>query len=247
MTMAAYSTSEVTRILYVRHGHVPGNDADNPETYAYTGSATDISLSEKGKVQAKACAEKIAEFCEQGVIGKVAALYSSLLKRAQQTSLPISKTLGLPIQTKPDLQEIHWGEADGQLVSKMADISKANENLAKLKCPDFENRKVRWNYLPAFSRAETYNDLLRRNIFILGVIGNKHVGKTVVVVGHGRALKTLIADSLDKEAGIPYPENCGIAEFSYTRQQGLRFVGVLTDSPRITTGMGKQPPIRSKL
>ncbi len=247
MATAALSSTDPTRILYVRHGHVQGNDADDVETYAYTGSGTDISLSDKGKVQALACAQKIAELCEQGVIGKIAALYSSPLKRAQETSLPISKTLALPIQTKPDLREIHWGEADGQLVKKMADISKANENLAKLKCPEFENRKVRWNYLPAFSRSETYNDVLYRNVFILGVIGNKHPGKTVVVVGHGRALKTLIADALDKEAGIPYPENCGIAEFSHTREKGLRFVGVLTDAPRVTAGMGKEPPIRSKL
>src|SRR5579871_223262 len=126
MATATLSSSLPTRILYVRHAHVPGNDADDPETYAYTGS-TDLSLTEKGKLQAETCAQKIADLNEKGAFGKIAALYSSPLKRAQETSEPIARKLGLKILTKPDLREIHWGEADGQLVSKMADIWRIKE------------------------------------------------------------------------------------------------------------------------
>jgi broad specificity phosphatase PhoE len=88
-------------------------------------------------------------------------------------------------------------------------------------------RKIRWDYLPVFEGAETYNTLLNRTLEELKNIAAVHPGETVVIVGHGRVLKTVIAEAIDSEENIPYPANCGIAELTYTPLEGLRFIRVL--------------------
>ncbi len=216
----------ITSILYIRHGEVPGNDP-KPETYVYTGSATDESLTDKGKLQAKACADRISRLQESGRLGEISAIYASDLKRAQETAEPIGQELGLEVQLSENLREIYWGRADGQLVHEMAKEYKAIENQVKARYPE---RRVQWDYLPVFENAETYNALLKRSADELQRIGNEHPGETVVVVGHGRVLKTLIAESLDSEEGIPYPANCGIARFSYSPEEGIRFIEVIAES-----------------
>jgi broad specificity phosphatase PhoE len=215
-----------TRLLYIRHGEVPGNDP-NPAIYIYTGSGTDDSLTEKGKTQAEKCAKTISSLQKSGVLGNITAIYASDLKRAIETSKPIAEELGLSVYLRHDLREISWGCADGQLVKKMTEEWKAAEHQIHQQYPD---RKIRWDYLPVFESAETYNALLSRNIKELQTIGETHKGQTVLIVGHGRVLKTLIADARDSEEKIPYPANCGIAEFIYSSDEGLSFVKVFEES-----------------
>src|SRR5579871_5200501 len=149
-----------TRLLYIRHGEVPGNDP-NPSNYIYTGSGTDDSLTEKGRGQAEKCAASIVNLQKNCVLGKITAIYSSDLKRAAETAEPIAEELELDIQFRPNLREINWGCADGQLVQKMTEEWKATEQQVKQLYPD---RKIRWDYLPVFQGAETYNALLSRSL-----------------------------------------------------------------------------------
>ena len=215
-----------TRILYIRHGEVPGNDP-HPSTYIYTGSGTDDSLTEKGKAQAENCAKTIAGLQKNGVLGEVAAIYSSDLKRAVETAVPIAKELGLDLQLRKNLREIHWGCADGQLVQKMTKEWSAAEQRVKELYPI---RQIRWDYLPVFEGAETYNALLNRTLDELKTVAEAHQGETVLVIGHGRVLKTLIAEARDSEEKIPYPANCGIAEFTYSPAEGLCFIKVFEET-----------------
>ena len=180
--------SQETRILYIRHGEVPGNDP-NPATYIYTGSRTDDSLTEKGRAQAAACAMRIADL-------KITAVYASTLKRAMETAELIAQKLGLEVQLRQNLREIDWGCADGQLVQRVTEKYKAIESQIALQYPE---RKERWDHLPVFEGAETYNVLLKRTMEELAAIAELHKGETIVVVGHGRVLKTLIADLRDSE------------------------------------------------
>lgn len=219
----AEENSPKTRFLYVRHGEVPGNDP-NPTTYIYTGSGTDGSLTEKGKIQAQECAKTISDLQKRGVFGEITAIYASDLKRAIETAEPIAKELGLDIQIRHNLREINWGCADGQLVQKMTEQYGAAEDLVKQQYPE---RKIRWDYLPVFEGAETYNALLNRTLTALKEIAEQHKGETVLIIGHGRVLKTLIADARNSEEKIPYPANCGIAEFTYSSNEGLCFIKCL--------------------
>jgi broad specificity phosphatase PhoE len=216
-----------TRFLYVRHGEVPGNDP-NPATYIYTGCGTDASLTERGRAQAEKCAMTVAKLQQSGEFGKITAIYASTLQRAIQTAEPIARDLGFYIQLRHDLREISWGYADGELVQKMTEEHKALEEQVKHQYPE---RKIRWDHLPVFEGAETYNALLRRTLTELKNIAELHRGETVLIIGHGRVLKTLIAEAKDSEEKIPYPANCGIAEFSYSPDEGLRFIKVLENTP----------------
>ena len=212
-----------TRLLYIRHGEVPGNDP-HPERYIYTGSGTDDSLTEKGRIQAEECAKKFFHFQTSGALGKITAIYASNLKRARETAEPIAKALGIAIQFRHNLREIYWGCADGQLVQKMAEEYQAMEEQVKRQYTD---RKIRWDYLPVYPGAETYNALLKRTQEELEQIAQMHPGETVLIIGHGRVLKTLIADCKQSGEKIPYPSNCGIAEFNYSLQEGLSFIRIL--------------------
>ncbi len=160
------------------------------------------------------------------MIGKVTAIYASDLKRAMETAKPIAEELGLDIQLRHDLREISWGCADGQLVQKMTEEWEPIEDQVKQLYPE---RKMRWDHVPVFQGAETYNALLNRSVKELKAIGEAHQGQTVLIIGHGRVLKTLIADARNSDKNIPYPANCGIAEFTYSSDEGLRFVKVFED------------------
>ena len=149
----AEENSPATRFLYVRHAEVPGNDP-NPATYIYTGSGTDASLTDNGKSQAVECAKRVSQLQKKGVLDQIAALYSSDLKRAVETAEPIAEELGLAIQLRPNLREIYWGSADGQLVQKMAEKYGTVERQIKEQYPE---RKTRWDHLPVFEGAETRN------------------------------------------------------------------------------------------
>lgn len=212
-----------TRFFYIRHGEVPGNDP-NPAIYIYTGSGTNESLTERGKIQAGECAKKISNLQKSGLIGQIAAIYSSDLKRAVETAKPIGEELGLDVELRRNLREIDWGVADGQLVQAMREQWGSMEQEVKQLYPE---RKVQWDYLPVFSGAETYNDLLYRTLEELKRIAEFHQGESVLIIGHGRVLKTLISEAKDSEENIPYPANGGIAEFTYSPDEGLTFIKVL--------------------
>lgn len=212
-------------MLYIRHGEVPGNDPD-PSVYIYTGSGTDSSLTEKGKEQAEKCAKTILDLQKSGFLGKISAVYASNLKRAQETAEPIAKALELDVQLRPNLREISWGCADGQLVQKMTEEWGNLEQEVKQR---YSDRRMRWDYLPVFQGAETYNALLHRTLEEFEQIAESHRGETVLIIGHGRVLKTLISEALNSEEKIPYPPNCGIVEFDYSPNEGLRLVKVLED------------------
>lgn len=222
----AEKDSPKTCLLYIRHGEVPGNDP-NPSTYIYTGSGTDSSLTEKGRRQAEKCAKTILNLQKSGVFGNITAVYASDLQRAKETAEPIAKKLGLEVQIRSNLREINWGCADGQLVQKMTEEWGSLEQQIKQR---YSDRKIRWNYLPVFKGAETYNALLNRTLEEFKKIAEFHKEETVLIIGHGRVLKTLIADALNSEEKIPYPPNCGIVKFNYSPNEGLCLVKVLEES-----------------
>lgn len=89
----------------------------------------------------------------------------------------------------------------------------------------YPNRKERWDHLPVIPNAEKYNQLLKRILQEIDLIAKENPGKVVLVVAHGRVLKTVIADTKNSEDKIPYPLNCGTAVFRYT-QGKLEFVEV---------------------
>ena len=80
------------RIVFVRHGE--------PD---YTRDC----LTEPGKMQAKACAERLrSEGIEE--------IWSSPLGRAAETAAVTAETLHLPVRTLDYMRELHWGSINGE-------------------------------------------------------------------------------------------------------------------------------------
>ena len=73
-----------TLLLLVRHGQTPTTGAVLP------GRAKGLHLSDDGRRQAEAAAERIAPFAD-----RVAAVYASPLERTRETAAPIAAALGL--------------------------------------------------------------------------------------------------------------------------------------------------------
>ena len=73
-----------TLVLLVRHGQTPTTGAVLP------GRAKGLHLSDAGRTQAEAVAERIVPFGD-----RVAAVYASPLERARETAAPIASARGL--------------------------------------------------------------------------------------------------------------------------------------------------------
>lgn len=219
----AQPKSEETIYLVIRHGEVYGNDASNEAEYSMTGSGVDWPLLPKGHEQAALIANKIAALQLDGNL-KIDAIYSSPLTRAVQTAEYFAEALNLPLEKRDDLREIYWGDADGKLVKFKNDQWGDQEKQITQQFPD---RKTRWDHLPAIPNAEKYNALLARVTPELKKIGEVSKAKIVLIVTHGRVIKTLTSDALNKEEKeIPYPQNCGIAVFRSAPGMPLEFIEI---------------------
>lgn len=219
----AQPKAQETILLLVRHGETYGNDPSDEKTYTMTGCQTNFPLNENGHAQASGISSTLGDLQKAGAL-KVAGVFSSNLIRAKETVGYFSNALGVPAVAIEDLREINWGDADGKLVKFKTDQWGEAE---KEKTKQFPDRKERWNHLPAIPNAEKYNEVLVRITPILADIGEKYKGNVVVIVTHGRVLKTLTADSLDKEEkDVPYPQNCGVAVFRYTVDKPLEFIEI---------------------
>ncbi len=87
-------------LILVRHAQSEANAAG-----VFTGSM-DVSLTDLGRRQAAALAERLAGMT-------VTAVYSSTLRRAQDTARPTAERFGLEVQAVEALRESGLGEAEG--------------------------------------------------------------------------------------------------------------------------------------
>jgi len=87
-------------LILVRHAQSEANAAG-----VFTGSM-DVSLTDLGRRQAAALAERLAGYA-------VTAVYASTLRRAQDTARPTAERFGLEVQALEALRESGLGEAEG--------------------------------------------------------------------------------------------------------------------------------------
>lgn len=89
-------------ILLIRHG-----ENDYIKKGILPGRMPGVHLNEKGRAQAKALAEKLAQ-------APIKAVYTSPLERAIETANPIAGALGLEVSIQPGLIETNCGEWQGK-------------------------------------------------------------------------------------------------------------------------------------
>lgn len=206
---------------FVRHGQTLWNSSGR-----YQG-ATDVPLSEIGKEQA----EKAAAWFRDVHLD---AVYSSDLSRAKDTAETIARTKGLSVSLHPGLREISFGDWEG------------------LTYDEIEARwsggiEAMYNH-PAtvrISGGESFGDVEKRTMAamkdIIAEVGMgdngrgdewEENGKTVLIVSHGGALRTifcgLLGITVDKAWDF-CQANANISCIKYYGNRNLLFLLNSTD------------------
>jgi alpha-ribazole phosphatase len=160
------------RLLLVRHGQTDWNVRRR-----YQGQS-DTSLNDTGKAQAAAVARRLAG-------EEIHAIYASDLQRAWQTAQVISGELGMTVQPEPGLREIHFGLWEGQ----------THEEILSQYAEEHATWVANSEYAPP--GGESFGQVAERLDAVLAQIWRDHQNQTVLLVGHGGALTTMICRALE--------------------------------------------------
>jgi len=163
-----------TRLLLVRHGETEWH-AEN----RYAGTS-EVGLTDRGRRQAEQLAAYLSTADEQ-----ITALYRSPQGRAAATAEPAARALGLEPVVVPELREVHFGIAEGRVLSELD-----SEVVAAFRADPVAG---------AFPGAEPADGAARRGAEALRGIAAKEDGGRVLVVAHN----TLIRVTLCELLGIP--------------------------------------------
>lgn len=160
----------MTKFILVRHGQ---SEANRLGLFA---GHSDFPLSDLGLLQAEKTAEYILAHHTVDVI------YSSDLKRAYSTALPVSKRTGIEIIPDTRLREIFAGEWESMPFSEIAE--------------KFPEDRTLWKNDIANSRptdGESVRELADRILTRLTEIGEENCGKTVLITFHATPIRSVQA------------------------------------------------------
>lgn len=158
----------MTRLFLVRHGQTLWN-----HTARYQGH-TDIELSETGRKQANALAQRLAK-------ETIHAVYASDLKRAMETAKILAAPHNLPVQTLTSLREINFGVWEGLTFDEI-----------RMRYKDLADR---WHVSPAtvkIPEGETFQEVKERAYKVILELVQKHDPGTIIVVTHGGTIRTIV-------------------------------------------------------
>ncbi len=188
---------EATRLYLVRHAQSEGNRGDY-------GPGRDPPLSDVGREQARRLAGRFAR-------QRVDAVYSSPLRRAQETARGIADAANLEVRTLEELREVDLGEAQHNFDTYAEDEALAlRERVA---------RKPTWDSFPG---SEGSAAARRRIVGAMDSIVEECSGLRVAVVAHGAVIQTYVSHVLGLQRDFAfYPFNAGITSI---RAQGERRV-----------------------
>lgn len=158
------------KLFLVRHGETDWN------TKSWIQGRTDISLNENGRQQAKLLGDRLLE---QRI--DISQIYTSKLKRAEQTAHIISDMTGKPCTVEEGLEEMNLGAWEGKSWKSV------REEFSQEYRSWYQNR--RYTRTP---RGESYQDLLDRLVPALVRILDRGMGD-VLVVTHSACIMTLMS------------------------------------------------------
>jgi len=184
------------KLIIVRHGESEGN---TKEIFA---GVTDVPLTEKGMEQARKTAEHILENYN------IDKIYSSPLKRAYNTAVPVSKKLGLEIEKREKLMEIYGGEWEAV---RFADLSELYAEDYRIWMEDQCNAVC--------TGGESVKELYDRIYKEVLSIAQENEGKCVLITTHATPVKVLacriLYDDVKKVSEIGWVSNASVTEIDY--------------------------------
>lgn len=166
------------RLYLLRHGQTQMSRAN-----VFCGRALDPELTADGVAMAEA-------FCAAYRDTQWTAIYSSPLKRAVTTALPLSTAIGRNVEQRDALAEIDYGAWDGLTA----------ESVAREWHVEYE----RWTADPAWNpptNGETAIALAQRMTSVVEEITSAHMDGNVLVVSHKASIRVLLCALLGVDVG----------------------------------------------
>ena len=189
-----FQRQNAAELFLIRHGDaIPGPDEIIP-----SGIYDDLPLSQKGREQAMAVAERLKMF-------HFDAAYSSPLRRCQETAAPLIEVLKLPLTIVEGIKEVKLGD----VVS--IPMVKEGDNLEIL-TKALQARQVEiirgagstgsWDSLPESEPSKAFR---QRVVTSIDEIASYHIGQRVVIFAHGGVINAYAAEvlGLDKDFFFP--------------------------------------------
>jgi broad specificity phosphatase PhoE len=158
-----------TRIFLVRHG-----ESEHNVNKVFSGHANP-ELTAKGREQAALAREQLKDI-------KFDAVYSSTLKRAADTAEIITGEKLPEDKLVSDLKERNWGSLEGKPVSHAAEKEQERTSLPPEELWHFK-------HVPDM---ESDHEVSLRFVKALENLAKKHSGQTILVAGHGSAIRATI-------------------------------------------------------
>lgn len=159
----------MTLFRLLRHG-------ERQESRVLVGRLPGIALSERGRNEIAAVAERLAE-------SNIAALYSSPLQRTRESAEIVAARLGLAVALHDDLIELDFGEWTGATFEAIR---------ADPRWPAWANQRS----LATIPGGESMRQVQRRAVEALLEIGEAHPDASVVVVSHGDVIRAMLVFAL---------------------------------------------------
>jgi probable phosphoglycerate mutase len=169
--MPATVRSTSTLVLLVRHAVTPTTGKVLP------GRARGLHLSDEGRRQAEAAAQRLA------AVPRIVAVYSSALERARETAAVIAQARGLTVRVEPGLLECDFGAWTGASLRRLA-------------------RKREWAVVQRhpsgfrFPGGESFVEMQSRIAGAVQRLVERHPGHAIVAVSHADPIKALLAHVL---------------------------------------------------
>jgi len=167
--------SEITRLIFVRHGETTWNAEDRMQ------GQEDSPLSPIGWRQARLAARKVSQL-------KPDLIYTSDLSRARAIAELVAKKLKAPLVVTPELRERNFGEWEGLTNDEVrqrypVEAQAHKDDLANFRPPGGESRA----------------DVCRRIAAFVDLLLQKHPGKKVLISTHGGPIKAAVCHALGCE------------------------------------------------
>jgi 2,3-bisphosphoglycerate-dependent phosphoglycerate mutase len=161
-----------SRILLLRHAETSAPDR-------FHGAESDVGLGARGRNQADAVARVLAA-------ERPSAVYTSAMRRALETAVPIARACGLEPRVETDLHERRMGPLSG--LSREQGFSAYNEAKQRWMAGDVEF---------THEGGESFADIQRRVVPVLHRLAGGAAGETIVVVAHGVVIRVMLTSILE--------------------------------------------------
>lgn len=161
-----------TRIYLVRHGETAWNASGKFQGHS------DVPLSDRGKEQAKAIAQRLA-------LESIDSIYCSDLSRASETADIIAQPHNLKVTSLAELREINFGKWEGLTFDEISE--------------KYGELSTNWWTRPLTTQipsGERLQEVVKRCSKAINSIVTSHSGETVVVVAHGGIIRLIVGIAL---------------------------------------------------